>query len=60
MENTFDAAMDFICRNEHAMCTLQKEHTIVRTIYLVLRNGGFDLQELHRNGALRMIVEAFI
>lgn len=61
MQNTYEAAMQFISQNEAALLALQKaNNSIVRTIYLVLRNGGFDLQELHSNGALRMIVAAFI
>lgn len=53
-------AIRYIDEHEEEFSALIKSHSIVRAVYILLKQGGFDLQSFHKRGVLRHIINAFI
>lgn len=53
-------AIKYITDNDTRFGDLCKQTSTVRAVYIMLKQGGFDLQKFHRERLLRHIIGLFI
>ena len=55
-----NAAIQFICNHDEKFGELIKEMTVTRAVQVMLFEGPFSLPTLHKNGDMRIILDAFL
>jgi len=55
-ESNKEKAIDFICQREASFAALIKKESVTRSVYKMLKDGGFDLDCL----PMRSILEVFL
>lgn len=59
-EDYIQAAADAVCREEQKMAKLLKRMTTARAVQVILRDAGWDLTYMHREGILREVLHIFL
>lgn len=60
MLNTAEFAIKFICERDEEFGALVKRTSMVRAVYIMLTDGGFDMKLMHKNGELRQVLNTIL
>lgn len=55
-----EAAIKFLCKQDEEFGAKIQEMSVVRAVSSILKTGGFDLDKLHSDGDMRIIIDTFI
>lgn len=59
-DDYIQAAADAVCQEEEKMSRLLKKMSVSRAVQIILRDGGWDLAYMHREGILRDVLYIFL